>query len=75
VTTDTPTARGALALLTESPIGCSAQLMRAHGFPTELIAKLVEAGFATTERILGGNRAIYVIRITDTGRVALTQRS
>jgi hypothetical protein len=41
--------------------------------------KLVEEGVATgiTERILGGNRAIDVkrIKITDTGRVALPQRS
>jgi hypothetical protein len=71
------TARSALALLAESPIGCSASLMQAHGFSTELITKLVEAGFATeiTERILGGNRAIDVkrIKITDVGREALNE--
>jgi hypothetical protein len=41
------TARSALALLAESRIGCSESLKRAHGFPSELIAKLVEADFTT----------------------------
>jgi DNA-binding PadR family transcriptional regulator len=65
--------------LAESPGGCSEQLVSAHGFPTELIDKLVEAGFATatTERITGSNRTLDVkrIKITDAGREALKQGS
>jgi DNA-binding PadR family transcriptional regulator len=72
------TARSALAVLAESQIGCSESLMLAHGFPTELITKLVEAGFATvtTEIIHGGKRAIDVkrLKITDAGREALADR-
>jgi hypothetical protein len=64
------TARGALTFLAESMDCCSEQLMRAHCCQTELIAKLVEAGFATatTDRILGSNRAINVKRIKITMR-------
>ena len=69
------TARNALAFLAENPGGCSEHLMQAHGFPAELIAKLVEAGFATatTESIIGNNRVLDVkrIKITETGRKAL----
>ena len=72
------TARGALTLLADSPSGCTEQLMCAHGFPAEVITKLVEAGFATatTERVVAGNRALDVkrLKINDLGWVALTQR-
>jgi hypothetical protein len=41
------TARGALTLLADGPSGCTEQVMRAYGFPSELVTKVVEAGFAS----------------------------
>ena len=41
------TARGALTLLADGPSGCTEQVIRTFGFPSELITKVVEAGFAS----------------------------
>ena len=57
-------ARRVLAVLAESPNGCTPASLLAQGFPRELIAKLVEAGLATTH---GSTR----LRITEAGRQAL----
>jgi hypothetical protein len=71
------TARSALTLLAERPNGSTEPLMLAYGYPAELIAKLVEAGFATatTEHVIVGHRALDVkrIKINHLGRVALKQ--
>ena len=56
--------RRALAMLAGSPDGCTPASLLAHGFPRELITKLVEAGLATTR---GSTR----LRITEAGRRAL----
>ena len=36
------TARSALTLLADGPSGCTEQVMRAFGFPSELITKVVD---------------------------------
>jgi hypothetical protein len=41
------TARSALTLLADGPSGCTEQVMRAYGFPSEPITKVVEAGSAS----------------------------
>jgi hypothetical protein len=51
-------------MLAGSPDGCTPASLLAHGFPRELITKLVEAGLATTR---GSTR----LRITEAGRRAL----
>jgi hypothetical protein len=65
----------ALLLLVDNPSGCSEHLLRAYGFTAEFIARLVDAGLATTktERMMAGGRALEVtrVRITDAGRDAL----
>jgi hypothetical protein len=70
-------ARAALTLLAKRPDGSTEQIMCAHGFPAELITKLVEAGFAAaaTERVTVRGRALEVrrIRITERGRQALAE--
>ena len=41
------TARSALTLLANGPSGCTEQVMRAYGFPSELITTVVEAWFVS----------------------------
>lgn len=65
-----------LDLLAVSPRGATeALLVRAHGFNSDMIADLVRAGLATTEREIiktGAMPADVVrIRITDAGRQAI----
>jgi hypothetical protein len=63
------TARSALTLLGESPNGWTERQIIERGFRAELIAKLVEAGFAISESA----GKVKLIRITDLGRAALRQ--
>jgi hypothetical protein len=67
--------RQVLELLAGSASGCSASLLSAHGFRSEVIAGLVDSGLATssTERILSAGSQIEMARfkITDAGRLAL----
>ena len=69
--------RRALDLLARSDDGCTASLLSAHGFASEIIAGLVDSGLVacTTERILTGQRTVIVTRfnITDSGRAALAR--
>jgi hypothetical protein len=66
--------RQVLELLAGSANGCSASLLSAHGFRSEVIAGLVDRGLATisTERILAGEHPIEVtwFKITNAGRLA-----
>ena len=64
-----------LKLLTSSPHGATeALLVRAHGFDSDMIAGLVCAGLATTERetMKAGAKPVEVVRVrvTDDGRRA-----
>jgi hypothetical protein len=65
----------ALELLAASPDGCTAAILLAHGFKSDRLVELINAGLAgvTTERVIAGDRAIQVTRvqITDAGRQAL----
>src|SRR5215472_9233188 len=67
--------RRALELLAASPDGCTAAILLAHGFKSDRLVELINAGLAsvTTERVIAGDRAIQVtrVRITDAGRQAL----
>ena len=67
--------RRALELLAASPDGCTAAILLAHGFKSDRLVELINAGLAsvTTERVIAGDRAIQVTRvqITDAGRQAL----
>jgi hypothetical protein len=67
--------RRALAMLAESPDGCTEAIMPAHGFTIELMVDLciAELAAATPERMVAGGRAVEVVRlrITDAGRRAL----
>jgi hypothetical protein len=65
-----------LELLASSPHGATEALhVRAHGFSGDMIASLVGAGLATTERetMKAGAEPIEVVRvrITDAGRSAI----
>src|SRR5262245_57052006 len=67
--------RRALELLAASPDGCTAAILLAHGFKSDRLVELINAGLAsvTTERVIAGDRAMEVtrVRITDAGRQAL----
>lgn len=69
--------RRALELLAASPDGCTAAILLAHGFKSDRLVELINAGLAsvTTERVIAGDRAMEVtrVRITDAGRQALDQ--
>jgi hypothetical protein len=65
----------ALELLAASPDGCTAAILMAHGFKSDRLVELINAGLAsvTTERMIAADRAMEVtrVRITDAGRQAL----
>jgi hypothetical protein len=65
----------ALAMLAGSANGCTALVLVAQGFPSTVIAELVDCGLVTaaTERVLTGQSTVDVtqFKITDRGRVAL----
>jgi hypothetical protein len=67
--------RRALELLAASPDGCTAAILMAHGFKSDVLVELINAGHAsvTTERVTAGDREMEVtrVRITDAGRHAL----
>jgi len=67
--------RRALELLAASPDGCTAAILLAHGFKSDRLVELINAGLAsvTTERVIAGDRAMQVtrVRITDAGRQVL----
>jgi hypothetical protein len=64
--------RRALQLLADIPFGINDTAMLLNGFARDTIARLVRAGFATTEREnLKASRSIGRVRITDAGRRAL----
>src|SRR5262245_13950406 len=67
--------RRALELLAASPDGCTAAILLAHGFKSDRLVELINAGLAsvTTERVIARDRAMEVtrVRITDAGRQAL----
>jgi hypothetical protein len=66
--------RRALELLDASPDGCTAAILLAHGFKSDRLVELINAGLAsvTTERVIADDRAMEVtrVRITDAGRRA-----
>ena len=65
----------ALELLAGSASGCTALVLVAQGFPSTVIASLVDSGLVTTatERVSVDQSTLDVTRykITDRGRVAL----
>jgi hypothetical protein len=65
-------------LLADSPDGCTAAIMLAHGFTLDLMVELcvAELAIATPERMVVGGRTIEVarVRITEAGRRALEGR-
>jgi hypothetical protein len=67
--------RRALELLAASPDGCTATILLAHGFKSDRLVELINAGLAsvTTERVTASDRRMEVtrVRITDAGRQAL----
>ena len=69
--------RRALAVLADSPDGCTEAIMLAHGFTAELLIELVRADLATasTERVGRGRKPVEVVRmkITEAGRRALAR--
>jgi len=71
-----PDRRRALELLAASPDGYTEALMLAHGFSTDMMAELVNAGLATatSERSLAGNyrSETTCVRITEAGQRMLT---
>ena len=50
--------RRALELLAASPDGCTAAILMAHGFKSDRLVELINAGLAsvTTERVIAGDR-------------------
>ena len=70
-----PTRRRALIMLAGSPDGVTEPVLLAHGFTTELLAALINAGLATAhaDRVGAGGREITVtrVKISDVGRKAL----
>jgi hypothetical protein len=64
--------RRALQLLARSPNGCTEALMMAHGFPMDMLGKLVLDGLAVAmdHSTMAGRRRIKVtwLRITEAGR-------
>jgi hypothetical protein len=67
--------RRALEILAGSPLGCTEQILRVHGFTVKLLARIVRAGFVTAnpEIVKAGGRTLSMLRltITDLGRQAL----
>lgn len=67
--------RRVLELLAVSPNGCTALVLVAQGFPSTVIAELVDCGLVTTatERVLAGQGTVDVTRfkLTDRGRLEL----
>jgi len=69
-----PISKRALALLADSPDGCTEAALISHGFSIEQFAELVTSGLATAriERIDG--REIVRVQITVAGRQTLAAR-
>ena len=69
--------RRALELLAASSDGCTAAILLAHGFKSDRLVELINAGLASvsTERVVADDRAMQVtrVRITDAGRQALAR--
>jgi hypothetical protein len=72
------TRRRALELLAGSRDGCTEAIMLAHGFKTEMLVEMVNAGLAsvTTERVVAGGLKMEIarVRITEAGRGTLADR-
>jgi hypothetical protein len=70
-----PEQRRALELLAQSPRGCTEDMMVAHKFEIDVLAKLIGNGLATatTESVRTGDRVVDVVRlqITEDGRQEL----
>ena len=67
-----PEQRRALQLLADIPFGVTDTAMSVNGFARQMIARLVRAGLATTEREMkAGGQIIGRVRITEAGRRAL----
>ncbi len=67
-----------LGLLASSPHGATeALLVRVHGFDSDLVGRVVRAGFATAERetVKAGTTPVEVVRlrITAAGRKAIEE--
>jgi DNA-binding PadR family transcriptional regulator len=64
----------ALLFLARHPNGCTEALMMAHGFPTEMLEKLLAAGLVKASpeemRIARRRRKVICFQITDAGRKA-----
>jgi hypothetical protein len=64
-----------LESLAASPDGCTAAILLAHGFKSDRLVELINAGLAsvTTARVIADDRAMEVtrVRITDAGTQAL----
>src|SRR5215472_4362765 len=64
--------RRALELLAASPDGCTAAILLAHGFKSDRLVELINAGLAsvTTERIVASSKTMEIarVRITEAGR-------
>src|SRR6516164_7551167 len=56
--------RRALELLAASSDGCTAAILLAHGFKSDRLVELINAGLAsvTTERVVADDRAMQVTR-------------
>jgi hypothetical protein len=67
--------RRALEILAGSPLGCTEEILRAHGFTVRLLAGIVRAGFAVAQPdiVKAGGRTLSMLRltITDLGQQAL----
>jgi hypothetical protein len=64
--------RLALQLLADTPFGATEAAMFLHGFTRRVLARLIRAGLAMTQReIKAGGQIVGRIRITDAGRQAL----
>jgi hypothetical protein len=72
-----PDRRRALELLASCRDGCTAALLRAHGFTIAQMVALVRAGLASaaTERVIAGGKPIEVarVRITEAGRQSVVK--
>jgi hypothetical protein len=64
---------GALQLLASSPFGASEAMMFANGFTRRMLARLIHAGLATTQRkdLRTDSQSIGRVRITEAGRRVL----
>jgi hypothetical protein len=67
--------RHVLEILASSPKGCTASFLAATGFPSAVIAGLVDCGLvaARTERVLDSQRVLDItwFAITDRGRTVI----